>query len=64
VNANEHGAGTTRRAATAVKRPYGTGCLLLRRDRRGGETWYGKWWAAGRRCVDWGRNANPAAPSG
>lgn len=32
-----------RRAATAVRRPLGTGSLLVRRDRTGRETWYGKW---------------------
>jgi integrase len=34
---------TRRRAVTAVRRPQGTGSLLVRRDRSGRETWYGKW---------------------
>src|SRR3954454_8909904 len=34
---------TVRRAATAVRRPQGAGSLLVRRDRAGRETWYGKW---------------------
>src|SRR5438552_356536 len=36
-----------RQAASAARRPQGTGSLLLRRDRLGRETWYGKWRAGG-----------------
>ena len=32
-----------RRAVSAVRRPPGSGSLLLRRDKAGRETWYGKW---------------------
>lgn len=38
----ERGEGV-RRAATAVRRPHGTGSLLVRKDALGRETWYGKW---------------------
>jgi hypothetical protein len=34
---------TMRRAATAVRRPRGTGSLLIRTDKAGRETWYGKY---------------------
>ena len=30
-------------------RPYGSGRLYVRRDAHGRETWYGSWWAEGRR---------------
>src|SRR5207248_5168297 len=30
------------------RRPSGTGSLRVRKDRLGGETWYGKWRVAGR----------------
>src|SRR5690242_7962795 len=43
--------GTMRRSATGVRRPQGTGSLLLRRDRAGRETWYGKWWAGERQVM-------------
>jgi len=36
------------------KRPYGAGSLLVRRDARGREAWYGQWWIAERR-VNWER---------
>src|SRR3954447_24886409 len=35
--------GSVRRAATQVRRSQGTGSLLVRKDGRGRETWYGKW---------------------
>jgi hypothetical protein len=54
-----------RRAAGEIRRPQGAGSLLVRRDRAGKGTWYGKWWsAAGRRCARSGPAANPARPSG
>lgn len=31
------------------RRSYGTGSLYVRRNARGGESWYGKWWAGDRR---------------
>lgn len=31
------------------RRSYGTGSLYVRRNARGGESWYGKWWAGERR---------------
>ncbi|GIK77714.1 MAG: site-specific integrase [Acidobacteria bacterium] len=31
------------------RRSYGTGSLYVRRSARGGEAWYGKWWAGDRR---------------
>ena len=31
-----------------TRRSYGTGALLVRADRNGRETWYGKWWHDGR----------------
>ena len=40
-----------RRSPTNVRRPQGTGSLLLRRDRAGRETWYGKWWAGERQVM-------------
>jgi integrase len=43
--------GTMRRAARAVRRPQGTGSLLVRRDRPGRETWYGKWRAGERQVM-------------
>jgi integrase len=32
-----------------ARRSYGAGSLFVRRDSRGRETWYGKWYAGGRR---------------
>ena len=32
-----------------ARRSYGTGSLFVHRDARGRETWYGKWYAGGRR---------------
>ena len=43
--------GVMRRAASEVRRPQGTGSLLLRRDRRGRVTWYGKWWVGRRQTM-------------
>jgi integrase len=40
-----------RRAASLVRRPQGTGSLLVRCDRRGRETWYGKWRAGDRQVM-------------
>ena len=40
-----------RRAASELRRPQGTGCLLVRRDARGRETWYGKWWTGRRQTL-------------
>src|SRR2546421_5567362 len=37
-----------RRAASAARRPLGTGSLLVRTDSRGCKTWYGKWRAGER----------------
>src|SRR5688572_13718887 len=34
---------TGKRLAAGPRRPQGTGSLLLRTDRLGRETWYGKW---------------------
>lgn len=31
------------------RRSYGSGSLYVRRDARGGESWYGKWYSGGRR---------------
>lgn len=43
VDAGDGEEGSVRRAATHARRPQGTGSLLVRKDRRGRETWYGKW---------------------
>ena len=40
-----------RRSAGEIRRPQGTGSLLVRRDRRGKETWYGKWWVGRRQTM-------------
>jgi hypothetical protein len=46
-----HEGATMRRAARAVRHPQGTGSLLVRRDRLGRETWYGKWRAGERQVM-------------
>ena len=35
--------------SAVAKRSYGSGSLLVRRDRPGSESWYGMWWISGRR---------------
>ena len=40
-----------RRAASAARRPPGTGSLLVRTDKRGRKTWYGKWRAGERQVM-------------
>jgi integrase len=46
---NEAGSASPRGGRPAVKRSYGTGSLRARRDKAGAETWYGEWYAHGRR---------------
>lgn len=48
---HELGRHLVRRAATEVRRPQGTGSLLVRRDRTGRETWYGKWRVGNRQTM-------------
>src|SRR5262245_5270163 len=43
--------GPMRSAASEVRRPQGTGSLVVRRDGGGPETWYGKWWFGPRQTM-------------
>jgi hypothetical protein len=44
-----------------ARRSYGSGSLFVRRDARGRETWYGKWYSGGRRVK---RKGGPKRQSG
>ena len=55
----------SRRAVTAVRRPPGTGSLLVRLDSAGRETWYGKWRVGERQVMrKLGRRREPGSAVG
>jgi integrase len=57
--------GTTVATKVETRRSYGTGSLIVRRDRAGCDTWYGKWRANGRQVMRRiGRKRSVAAKDG
>ena len=48
-----------------MRRSYGTGTLFVRPDKTGRQTWYGSWWAGGRRVKRrLGVNRSRSCPEG